>query len=190
MFQLDLAQLTSEQRAMVDLWEQHVKAEFEDKDAKASCDTMVEHPFVNHVPTLAGGQGRPQLEHFYSKYFIPHMPEDVEQILISRTVGQNRIVDEFIFRCTHTKQIDWLLPGVPPTGRKLELAFVVIISFEGGKMQSEHIYWDQGSALVQVGLIAPDKLPVVGAEGARKMIDPTAVPSNALLKRAIKDDLL
>jgi carboxymethylenebutenolidase len=190
MFPLDLTKLTPEQRVMVDLWEEHLKAEFQDKDARASCDTMVAHPYVNHVPVLTGGLGRPQLEHFYSRYFIPSMPPDVELVPISRTVGYNRIVDEFVFRCTHTVQMDWLLPGVPPTGRRLELVMVVIVSFEGGKISNEHIHWDQASALVQLGLIDPDDLPVSGAEAARKILDPASIPSNLLMKRTIADDLL
>ena len=111
MFPLDLTQLTPEQRALVDLWETHLKAEFQDKDAASSCDTMVECPSVNHVPVLTGGVGRRQLEHFYGKYFIPSMPPDVELVPLSRTVGQNRIVDEFVFRCTHTTRMDWCCPG-------------------------------------------------------------------------------
>jgi len=190
MFALDLEKLTSEQRAMVSLWEEHLKAEFQDKNARASCDTMVARPYVNHVPVLTGGVGRKQLEHFYGRYFIPGMPADVELAPISRTVGQDRIVDEFVFRCTHTVQMDWLLPGVPPTGRRLELVTVVIVYFEGGKIHHEHIHWDQASALVQLGLLDPTKLPVAGAETARKMLDPAAVPSNLLMKRTINDPLL
>jgi carboxymethylenebutenolidase len=190
MFSLDLEKLTPEQRAMVDLWEDHLKAEFQDKDARASCDTMVDRPYVNHVPVLTGGVGRRQLEHFYGRYFIPGMPPDVELVPISRTVGQDRIVDEFVFRCTHTVQMDWLLPGVPPTGRPLELVTVVIVSFAGGKIHHEHIHWDQASALVQLGLLDATRLPVAGAEAARKALDPAAVPSNLLMKRAIRDDLL
>lgn len=190
MFPLDLASLTREQRAMVDLWEEHLKAEFQDKNARASCDTMVARPYVNHVPVLTGGVGRQQLEHFYSRYFIPGMPGDVELVPLSRTVGQNRVVDEFVFRCTHTVQMDWLVPGVPPMGRPLELVMVVIVSFEGNKIHHEHIHWDQASALVQLGLLNPAKLPVAGVETARKMLHPTTVPSNLLMKRTIADELL
>ena len=111
-----------------------LQAEFENKDARASCDTMVAQPYVNHVPVLTGGLGRPQLEHFYGRYFIPGMPPDVELVPISRTVGYDRIVDEFVFRCTHTVRMDWLLPGVPPTGRRLELVTVVVVSFDRGKI--------------------------------------------------------
>jgi carboxymethylenebutenolidase len=189
-FPLELKKLTPEQRAMVDLWEKHLNAEFQAKDAGASCDTMVAHPYVNHVPVLTGGVGRPQLEHFYGGYFIPGMPPDVEIVPISRTVGYDRIVDEFVFRFTHTVAMDWLLPGVPPTGRRVDLVKVVIVSFEGGKMVHEHIHWDQASALVQLGLLDPAKLPVAGAEAARKMLDPTSLPSNLLMKRTINDDKL
>jgi len=167
-----------------------LKAEFEDKDARASCDTMVANPYVDHVPVLTGGVGRRQLEHFYGRYFIPGQPPDVELVPISRTVGQDRIVDEFVFCCTHTTRMDWLLPGVPPTGRRLELVTVVIVTFENGKIHHEHIHWDQASALVQLGLLDPAKLPVAGAETARKLLDPKAVPSNLLMKRTISDDLL
>jgi carboxymethylenebutenolidase len=190
MFPLDPPNPTPHQQALLDLWEHHLRAEFQDKDARASCDTMVAHPYVNHVPVLTGGVGRPQLEHFYGKYFIPGMPPDVELVPISRTVGHSRIVDEFVFRCTHTVPMDWLLPGVPPTGRRLELVMVVVISFEGGKIHHEHIHWDQASALVQLGLLDPAGLPVAGAETARKMLDPTAVPSNLLMKRTIADERL
>ncbi len=190
MFALDLTQLTPEQRAMVELWEAHLKAEFQDKDAAVSCGTMVANPYVNHVPVLTGGVGRRQLEHYYRRYFIPGQPPDVELVPISRTVGQNRIVDEFVYRCTHTIGMDWFLPGVPPTGRRLELVIVVIVSFEGGKMHHEHIYWDQASALVQLGLLDPAGFPVAGAETAHKALDPAAVPSNLLMKRTIADELL
>ncbi len=190
MFPLDLERLTPAERGMVALWEKHLAAEFRDKDAAASCDTMVPCPYVNHVPVLTGGVGRRQLEHFYSRYFIPGMPADTELVPISRTVGQDRIVDEFVFRCTHSIQMDWLLPGVPATGRRLELVTVVIVTFEEGRIHHEHIHWDQASALVQLGLLDPAGLPVAGAEAARKTLDPAAVQSNLLMKRTITDELL
>ena len=190
MFPLDLEKLTPEQQAMVALWEAHLKAELQDKDAHASCNTMVANPYVNHVAVLTGGVGRRQLENYYSRYFIPGQPPDLEIVPISRTVGQDRIVDEFVYRCTHSIPMEWLLPGVPPTGRRLEVAVVVIIAFEEGKMQSELIYWDQASVLVQLGLLEPAGLPVAGVEVARKALDPAAVPSNLLMKRTITDDLL
>lgn len=189
-FDLDVEQLAPEQRAMVELWESHLAAEFEARDAGASCDTMVAEPYVNHIPTLTGGKGRRRLEHFYGKYFIPGNPPDFETVPISRTVGQNRIVDEFVVRCTHTTPMHWLLPGVAPTGRRLELVLVVIVSFADGKIRHEHIHWDQASALVQAGLLDPTNLPVSGVESARKAVDPDAVASNELLKRTFRDELL
>ena len=182
--------LTPRQRAMVDLWEAHLRAEFDDRDVEAAMATMVDEPYVNHVPTLIGGIGRRQLAHFYGKYFIPQNPPDTEMEVISRTVGSDRIVEELIFRCTHTSVIDWLLPGVPPTGRRLEIAVVVVVTFQDGKMHHEHIYWDQASTLVQAGLLNPQGLPVVGVESVRKLCDPNSMPSNELMKRAVADDEL
>ena len=190
MFSLDSEKLTAEQRSMVALWEAHLKAELQDKDARASCDTMADNPYVNHVAVLTGGVGWRQLENYYNRYFIPGQPPDLEIVPISRTVGQDRIVDEFVYRCTHSIPMEWLLPGVPPTGRRLEVAVVVIISFDGGKIKSEQIYWDQASVLVQLGLLDPTGLPVAGVEVAHKALDPAAVPSNFLMKRTIADELL
>ena len=184
MFPLDLNKLTPEQRAMVALWEGHLKAEFEDKDARASCDTMVANPYVDHVPVLTGGVGRRQLEHFYGRYFIPGQPPDVELVPISRTVGYDRIVDEFVSRFTHTVRMDWFLPGVPPTGKRVEVAVIVVVEFDDdGRIVAERIHWDQASVLVQLGLLDPTGLPVAGVETARKVLDPD-LPANALIERA------
>lgn len=182
------ARLTPAQKAMQALWEEHLNAEFQAKDAQASCDTMVEMPYVNHVPVMTGGVGREQLEHFYATYFVPKMPPDVEMVPISRTIGHDRIVDEFVFRFTHTVEMPWMLPGIAPTGKKVESVFVVVVGFENGKISHEHIHWDQASVLVQLGLIDPAGLPVAGAETARKMLDRNAVLSNLLMKRTIADD--
>ena len=100
--------------------------------------------------------------------------------LISRTVGTNSLVDEMLFSFTHTTEIDWMLPGIAPTGRKVEIPLVAIVQFSGDKLVHEHIYWDQASGLVQIGLLDPKGLPVAGAETARKVADKKK-PSNALM---------
>ena len=181
--------LTPDQEAMVELFEEHIAAEFDAKSAIAAVNTMVDEPYVNHVPVLTGGFGKEQLKHFYGTYFIPQLPPDVEIIPISRTVGRDRLVDEFVFKFTHIVQMDWFLPGVPPTGKPVEVAMVLVVQFEDGKMASEHIYWDQASVLVQLGLLDPSKLPIAGVETARKMLDPK-LPSNELMKRTIDDPKL
>ena len=179
--------LTPAQKAMQALWEEHLAAEFQAKNAHASCDTMVEKPYVNHVPVMTGGVGREQLEHFYATYFIPQMPPDVEMVPISRTIGHDRIVDEFVFRFTHTVEMPWMLPGIAPTGNRVESVFVVVVGFENGMISHEHIHWDQASVLVQLGLIDPAGLPVAGTDTARKMLDRNAVRSNLLMKRTIAE---
>jgi carboxymethylenebutenolidase len=175
--------LTPAQQALSDLWDEHVRDEFAIKDANAALDTMTLDAYVNHVPVLTGGAGRDELRSFYSEHFIPKMPSDTEIVPISRTIGSERLVDEMIIRFTHTIEIDWMLPGIAPTGKRVECASVAIIQFRDGKLFNEHIYWDQASVLVQLGLLDSSKLPVVGVETARKVADPT-LPSNRIMERA------
>lgn len=167
---------------LVSLWEAHCRYEFETRDVNATMATMVAEPYVNHVPTMTGGVGYDQLKRFYKYHFIGANPPDFRMVPVSRTVGASSLVDEFIVYFTHSSQIDWLLPGVAPSGRKVELPMVAIVNFQGDKLISEHIYWDQASVLVQVGLLDAAGLPVAGAETARKVLDPM-LPSNRMMAR-------
>ncbi len=179
--------LTPAQQAMSDLWDKHMHSEFASQSVKETLETMVEDPYANHVPVLTGGVGLEEVSKFYSERFIPQQPPDSEIIPLSRTIGNDRVVDELIDRFTHTIEMDWLLPGIPPTGRRVEIPIFVVVRFLEGKIVSEHIYWDQASVLVQVGLIDSEELPVSGAESARKVLDPASVPSNELIKRAERE---
>ena len=181
------SQLSREQQAMEKRWEEHLASEFKFRSAEAAINTMVDGPSVNHVPVMTGGVGRKQLTHFYDRYFIPQMPPDTQIIPVSRTIGHDRVVDEFVIKFTHSLQMDWLLPGVPPTNKQVEVATVTVIQFQAGKMASERIYWDQASLLVQLGLLDPAKLPVAGVATARKVLD-DQLPSNELMKRTLRDE--
>src|SRR5665213_3691431 len=156
---------------LVALWEAHCRYEFETRDVDATMATMVAQPYVNHIPTMTGGVGHDELKRFYKYHFIGANPPDTTLTPVSRTVGADSLVDEMIFRFTHTTAVDWMLPGVAPTGRTVEVALVAIVKFEDGKLAHEHIYWDQASVLAQVGLLDPAGLPVAGAEAAKKVVD-------------------
>jgi carboxymethylenebutenolidase len=175
--------LTPAQETLRQLWEDHVRYEFSTRNTNDTLATMVDDAYVNHVPVLTGGSGRDELREFYSKRFIPQMPPDTEMTPVSRTIGEDQLVDEMVFKFTHSIQMDWMLPGVPPTGRRVEVPLVAIIRFRDGKLAHEHIYWDQASVLVQIGLLDAAKLPVAGVESARKVLDP-GLPANALMRRA------
>jgi carboxymethylenebutenolidase len=175
--------LTPAQETLRDLWEEHVRYEFATHNTEDTLATMVEDAYVNHVPVLTGGVGRNELREFYSKRFIPQMPPDTEMIPVSRTISEDQLVDEMVIKFTHTIRMDWMLPGVAPTGKRVEVPLVAIIRFRDGKLAHEHIYWDQASVLVQIGLIDSSKLPVAGIETARKVLDPT-LPANTLMSRA------
>jgi carboxymethylenebutenolidase len=168
---------------LVALWEAHCRYEFETRDVDATMATMIDTPYVNHIPTMAGGVGHNQLKRFYKYHFIGKNPPDTAMIPISRTVGADSIVDEFIFRFTHTASVDWMVPGLPPSGRLVEVPMVAIVRFAGDKIVGEHIYWDQASVLVQIGALSPAGLPVAGRETALKVMDRTQ-PSNELLGQA------
>jgi carboxymethylenebutenolidase len=177
------ASLTPAQARLHDLWEEHIRCEFVTRNAEDTLVTMVADAYVNHIPVMTGGVGRDQLREFYSRRFIPQMPPDTEMTPISRTIGDDRVVDEMVFRFTHTIRMDWMLPGVAPTGKRVEIPLVVVVRFRDGKLAHEHIYWDQASVLVQLGLLDPAVLPVAGRETARKALDPR-LPSNELIDRA------
>ncbi len=167
------------------LFDQHVAFEFEAKDADATMGTMVDHPTVLHVPVLTGGRNTEQLHSFYRDWFIPAWPQDTEVEQISRTVGTARVVDEMIIRFTHTTEMPYWLPGIAPTGRRVEIPVVVVMGFEGAKVASEHIYWDQASLLVQIGVLDPASLPMAGALQAEALVD-ADVPLNELITSAAR----
>ena len=180
------ANLTAAQQDLGQLWEEHVRHEFATHNTEDTLATMVTDAYVNHIPVLTGGVGKQQLREFYSKRFIPQMPPDTEMVPLSRTIGHDQLVDEMIFKFTHTMRMDWMLPGVAPTGKRVEVPLVAIVRFRDGKLAHEHIYWDQASVLVQLGLVDPSELPVSGVESARKALD-KRLTSNGLIDRADQD---
>jgi carboxymethylenebutenolidase len=175
--------LTPEDLQLNNLWQEHVRTEFNAHSADETIATMVANPLVNQVPVMIGGDGKEQVYEFYARYFLPQIPPDTEIIPVSRTIGQGRLVEEMVFRFTHTIPMDWMLPGIQPTGKRVEVAMLAVVQFEGDKLAHEHLYWDQASVLVQLGLLQRAGLPIVGAEGARSVLD-RKIPLNELLYRA------
>jgi carboxymethylenebutenolidase len=162
---------------MVAKWDEHIGYEFSTRDVSSTIATMVEDAYVNHVPVMTGGYGHEALRRFYAEDFISTMPADTSIKLVSRTLGQNQqgddqLVDEMIFSFTHTEEMPWMLPGIAPTHRHVDIPLVVVVGFRDGKLAHERIYWDQASVLKQIGLLADASLPVYGAETARKVLDP------------------
>jgi carboxymethylenebutenolidase len=148
----------------------HIEREFADQDVEATMNTMIDEPYVHCVPIMTGGVGGPGVRHFYGRHFMNQIPKDAKVTPISRTVGKDQVVDELIVSFTYDTQWDYLLPGIPPTGKRVELPHVVVMKFENGKVAHEHVWWDQASLLVQVGLLDPANLPVAGVEQARRLL--------------------
>jgi carboxymethylenebutenolidase len=167
-------------------WDRHLESEFAAKSPEQALATMSDEPYVNEVALMIGARGRDEVREFYANHFLSQIPPDMETVSVSRTIGQGRVVDEMIMRFTHSIRMDWLLPGIPPTGKSVEVPFVVIVQFEGDKVAHEHLYWDQASVLVQIGLL-DRTLPVRGGEIAAQVLNPSQ-PMNELIRRAINNN--
>ena len=162
--------LTPEQEANVKQFQAHVDAEIRG-DLDTTLATMTPNPHLNNIPTIVGGIGQEEVRSLYGS-LIPSgkfFPPDLEMVPVSQTIDKDQLVDEHILKFTHTTEIGWMLPDIPPTGKRVEIPVVVIVGFKNGKVTHEHIYWDQASVLVQIGLLNPKNLPVNGIETARRM---------------------
>src|SRR3954453_9864191 len=133
----------------------HLAAEFATKDIDATMATMAPDPYLNHIPVMTGGVGWSEVHRFYKHHFIPGWPDDVATESVARTISEERVIDELVVRYTHDKEMDAIIPGVPPSHRPVVLPHAVIVGFDGGRVAYEHIYWDQESALQQIGLLEP-----------------------------------
>ncbi|KAI1821629.1 hypothetical protein F4861DRAFT_451251 [Xylaria intraflava] len=187
------------------VWEEHAALEFATRSVELTMGTMVDEPYVNHVPVLTGGTGRASLTAFYRDHFIFCNPADTALELVSRTVGIDRVVDEFVAVLTHDRTVDWLLPGIPPTNKYLRIPVTSVVNVRGDRLYNEHIHWDQGTALRQAGLLpeylpfpypvagaAPGarfeyRVPVAGAEAAVKLADAAAVEPNGMLGYGLRE---
>ncbi len=167
----------------VALFAEHAHHEFITRDVDATMATMIDEPYVNHTPTLAGGVGHDMLKRFYKYHFVDQNAGGRERQRISYTLGPDRVVVESYTRFRHDAVIDRYFPNIEPTGKLVELAIVIIVKFRGDKVCHEHLYWDQGSALKQIGVLDGKDLPLVGAEGARKVLDENE-PSNIFMQDA------
>ncbi|TEY59335.1 hypothetical protein BOTCAL_0195g00040 [Botryotinia calthae] len=190
------------------IWDEHTLYEFGERNVKKTMGTMVDQPYVNHVPTMTGGIGRGPLTDFYTNHFVFNNPEDTKLELVSRTVGVDRVIDEFVFSFTHDRVIDWILPRVPPTHKHARIPFTSVVNVRGDRLYHEHIAWDQATALRQLGLLPeylpfpyplPDgrlpakgkrfeyRVPTAGVETAQKLVDESSVASNGLFAFDIRE---
>ena len=175
--------MTGKSKSFGEVFDAHTAAEFQTRDIEATMATMGETPHVTHVPVMTGGHGADAVRSFYETWFIGHWPEDTKITLVSRTAGESQLVDELILSFTHDCEMPAILPGIKPTGRKVTVPTVVIVGFDqDDKITHEHIYWDQATMLVQLGLLDPSALPVTGAEQAARLLDPK-LASNTLIPK-------
>ncbi|OBK13332.1 nuclear transport factor 2 family protein [Mycobacterium asiaticum] len=162
------------QDSIVDVWEKHARYEFDVKDADLAVSTMVADASVMHLPTMSGGSGREQIRRYYADVFIPGIPEGTSTELVERLVGEDFLIDESIMYLRHDRQIPFLLPRLEPTGREIEVPFVVIVRFRDGLMQSERLYWDQAGVFSQLGLLSQKRFPVPDCSDVTRFLRQTS----------------
>jgi carboxymethylenebutenolidase len=160
---------------MVDLWEKHAAYEFTIRDADLAVSTMVDDARVMHLPTMSGGYGKENLRGYYRNIFIPGIPADTIIEMIARSVGDDHIVDEQIMSFTHDQSVPFLLEGLEPTGKWVEVPLIVVVTFRGNLMESERLYWDQAAVFHQVGLINGSDLPLADFKEVRNYLRETAI---------------
>ncbi|KAK5946282.1 hypothetical protein PMZ80_000424 [Knufia obscura] len=180
-------------------WHNRLKWSGKEDDVEDLMKSVGKGAVLNHAPTMTGGIGKKDLKRFYSEFFAERNPPDLKTKLLSRTVGSDTVVDEMLVGFTHSVEMPWILPGIPPTGKRVEVVLVTVIGIRGGKVCAENVHWDQASVLVQVGLLDPkhvpssfkateegkekqvERLPVFGLEAARKVADESKGKSNELI---------
>jgi carboxymethylenebutenolidase len=116
-----------------------------------------------------GGVGYDSVKDFYTRCFVGRNAADLSIESLSRTVGDERIVDEMLLTFTHDVEVPWILPGVAATDKKIVIPVIGIVGFEGTAVASEHIYWDQAAVLAQVGLLDTEtvqRLPMIASPHA------------------------
>lgn len=167
--------LSPAQQRLLDVWQQHTYAEFALKDVDLSLATMTDDPYVLCVPVGRGGFGKQGVRRFYAEEFLPNNPPDIKLTTVAQTIAEDTLIEESVISFTHSVPMEWMLPGVAPTGRVVEFGFVGIIGFRDGKICSERLYWDQATVLLQLGILDPNLPAVRGAEAARLLIDPSGL---------------
>jgi carboxymethylenebutenolidase len=129
---------------------------------------MTETPYLFFVPTLSGGDGRDGVRDFY-RGLMGQLPQDFQLTPVSRTLGSDRRVREVILRFTHSVAMNWLVPGIAPTGKRVAIPLIIIFTFQGDKVESERLYWEQASMLMQLGLLEPGGLPITGTQSVQRL---------------------
>ena len=161
------------QQQRLNVWQQHCYAEFVAKDVDLALTTMTDDPYVLCVPVGTGGYGIAGVRRFYGEDFFPVNPPDIKLTTVALTIAEQTLVEEAVISFTHDIMMPWLLPGIAPTGRAVEFAFIGVIGFRGDKIVSERLYWDQATLLVQLGVLDPATPTVRGVEAARLLLDPS-----------------
>src|SRR5262249_5810662 len=153
------------------LWAAHCRYEFALRDVEGALSTMVDDPYLWNIPTMCGGRGREGMRRYYRDNFVGTMPDDAAIESVSLTVGGDQVAEEVILTFTHDREMPWILPGIAPTGRRVEIPQLAVVAVHDGKIARAPVWWDRASVLAQVGVLAPASVPASGVDPARRLRD-------------------
>src|SRR5690242_8753570 len=120
-------ELPQAQQDLLNLLEGHRHAELDQLDVEQTLDTMVDDPYIVFIGTLTGGDNRAGVRAFY-EVMLRQLPPDLKWLPVDRTIGVNQVVLETVLTFTHTVQMDWILPGIAPTGRFVEIPMAIVFT--------------------------------------------------------------
>jgi carboxymethylenebutenolidase len=133
-------------------------AVYTDHDLDAALDTTTADCVLVNLPMATGASGQVGLGRYLADDVLPQLPADLSFQRISRTVDQRRLVEEATVGFTHDRELSWLLPGVPPTGRRAEVLAVSVVAFRHAsrlgvtesRIQAHRTLWDLSGLLAQL----------------------------------------
>jgi carboxymethylenebutenolidase len=139
-------------RTLEGVWDDHLGALLERRDADSALSGMTAEPSVRHLPTQTGADGRAPVERYYREALLPFLPGELALTRRSRTVDRFRLVDELTVAFLHDCELAWLTPGIGPTGRRAAVSAVVVVEFRRDAIASLRAHWDMASLATQLGV--------------------------------------
>ena len=139
-------------REMEGVWDRLTADLYERADAGAAAAALASRVSWRELPTGAGGEGREAVERYLAQELLAQLPADLERERRSRVLDTRRLVDETEFRFTHDRELGWLLPGVPPTGRPARVLAVSIVRIRQHRVDEYRTLWDQAGLRASLGL--------------------------------------
>jgi carboxymethylenebutenolidase len=126
-------------------------AALRDGDLDAALDLVSDDVALTTLPVGTGARGADALRRHLAEDVLPHRPVDLATTRVSRTGDRWRVVDEELVAFTHDRELPWLVPGLAPTGRRVEVLAISVVTVRRQRIVQHRTLWDHHGLLVQLG---------------------------------------